>query len=83
MTRNWGKVKTTDRRRISDHLESGKVEPAYSVNTVRYENCGHGFKTRLVFYSICVVQAQSWQVSQTGLVSLSLNYTLTLFAGVV
>ena len=47
----------TDRRRISDHLESGKVEPAYSVNTVRYENCGHGFKTRLVFYSICVVQA--------------------------
>ena len=76
-------MKTTDRRRISDHLESGKVEPAYSVNTVRYENCGHGFKTRLVFYSICVVQAQSWQVSQTGLVSLSLNYTLTLFAGVV
>ena len=73
----------TDGRRISDHLESGKVEPAYSVSTVRHENCGHGFKTGLVFYSICVVQAQSWQVSQTGLVSLSLNYTLTLFAGVV
>ena len=73
----------TDGRSISDYLESGKVEPAYSVSTVRYENGGHGFKTRLVFYSICVVQAQSWQMGQTGLVSLSLNHTLTLFAGVV
>lgn len=73
----------TDGRRISGHLESEKVEPAYSVSTLRYENYSRGFKTRLVFYSICVVQAQSWQMSQTGLVSLSLNYTLTLSAGVV
>lgn len=73
----------TDGRSISDHLESGKVEPAYSVSTVRYENGGHGFKTRLVFYSICVVQAQSWQMGQTGLVSLSHRHLNLAFAGVV
>lgn len=54
----------------------GKVEPAYSVSTVRYENGGHGFKTG--WFSTASVVGTSWQMGQTGLVSLSLNPYLNL-----